>query len=152
MSTTSIRPATLRELRESGWVSKSVKQEIYDNFLRMVADGEELFPGIIGYDDTVIPEITIGLIAQHDMLFLGEKGQAKSRLMRLLTRFLDEEVPYLDVAQIPVHEDPYRPITSAGKRLVAEQSDEDDSDRLVAARRSLCRTPLARHQVRRPDR
>ncbi|MHB8953416.1 MAG: magnesium chelatase [Pirellulaceae bacterium] len=125
MSTTSIRPATLRELRESGWVSKSVKQEIYDNFLRMVAEGEELFPGIIGYDETVIPEITIGLIAQHDMLFLGEKGQAKSRLMRLLTRFLDEEVPYLDVAQISVHEDPYRPITSAGKRLVGEQSEED---------------------------
>jgi magnesium chelatase subunit I len=125
MSTTSIRPATLRELRESGWVSKSVKQEIYDNFLRMVADGEELFPGIIGYDETVIPEITIGLIAQHDMLFLGEKGQAKSRLMRLLTRFLDEEVPYLDVAGIPVHEDPYRPITAAGRRLVAEQADDD---------------------------
>ena len=125
MSTTSIRPATLRELRESGWVSKSVKQEIYDNFLRAVAGGEELFPGIIGYDDTVIPEITIALIAQHDMLFLGEKGQAKSRLMRLLARFLDEEVPYLDVPDVPVHEDPYRPITAAGKRLVAEQPDED---------------------------
>ena len=125
MSTTSIRPATLRELRESGWVCKSVKQEIYDNFIRMLADGEELFPGIIGYDETVIPEITIGLIAQHDMLFLGEKGQAKSRLMRLLTRFLDEEVPYLDVAGIPVHEDPYRPITAAGQRLVAEQPEDD---------------------------
>ncbi|MHB8969971.1 MAG: magnesium chelatase [Pirellulaceae bacterium] len=125
MSTTSIRPATLRELRENGWVSKSVKQEIYDNFLRLVAGGEELFPGIIGYDETVIPEITIALIAQHDMLFLGEKGQAKSRLMRLLTRFLDEEVPYLDGAQIPVHEDPYRPITAAGKRLVAGRPDED---------------------------
>ena len=77
MSTTSIRPATLRELRESGWVSKSVKQEIHDNFLRLLADGEDLFPGIIGYDDTVIPEISIGLIAQHDMLFLGEKGSGQ---------------------------------------------------------------------------
>ncbi len=120
MSTTSIRPATLRELRESGWESKSVKQEIYDNFLRMLTAGEELFPGIIGYDDTVIPEINISLIAQHDMLFLGEKGQAKSRLMRLLTRMLDEEIPYLMAPDIAVHEDPLQPITSAGRRLVKE--------------------------------
>ncbi len=54
----------------------------------MVSSGEELFPGIVGYDDTVIPEINLGLIAGHDLLFLGEKGQAKSRLMRLLVRFL----------------------------------------------------------------
>ncbi len=120
MSTTYVRPATLRELRESGWVSKSVKQEIHDNFLRMLTAGEELFPGIIGYDETVIPEINISLIAQHDMLFLGEKGQAKSRLMRLLTRMLDEEIPYLAVPGIPVHEDPFRPITSAGRTLLDE--------------------------------
>ncbi len=125
MSTTSIRPATLRELRESGWVSKSVKQEIHDNFLRLLAEGEDLFPGIIGFDETVIPEISIGLIAQHDMLFLGEKGQAKSRLMRLLPRFLDEEVPYLVAPGCPVHEDPYRPITAAGRRLVAETPEEE---------------------------
>ena len=123
MAIKTARPATLRELRESGWVSKTVKREIYDNFLRQVAAGEPLFPGIVGYDDTVIPEITIGLLAQHDMLFLGEKGQAKSRLMRLLARFLDDEIPFLDLPGIPVHEDPYSPITSIGKRIVAEQSD-----------------------------
>lgn len=114
------KPTNLRELRESGWVSKPVKQEIYDNFVDMLSRGEELFPGIIGYDDTVIPEINIGLIAKHDMLFLGEKGQAKSRLMRLLTRFLDDEIPYLDLPDVPVHEDPYQPITQKGKELVAE--------------------------------
>jgi magnesium chelatase subunit I len=114
------KPTNLRELRESGWVSKSVKQEIYDNFVDMLSRGEELFPGIIGYDNTVIPEINIGLIAKHDMLFLGEKGQAKSRLMRLLTRFLDDEIPYLDLPDVPVHEDPYKPITQKGKELVAE--------------------------------
>ena len=76
------RPANLQQLRDSGWVSKSVKREIRDNFLAMLARGDELFPGIIGYEDTVIPEINIALIAGHDMLFLGEKGQAKSRLMR----------------------------------------------------------------------
>src|SRR5438045_8902530 len=113
-------PTNLKELRSSGWVSKTVKQEIRDNFLRMLAEGDELFPGIIGYDSTVIPEINIAMIAGHDLLFLGEKGQAKSRLMRLLVRFLDEEVPYLDIPGSPVHEDPFKPITRAGKQLVAE--------------------------------
>ncbi len=119
MSTTT-RPTNLIELRESGWVSKPVKQEIYDNFMRMLSQGEELFPGIIGYEDTVIPEINIGLIAKHDLLFLGEKGQAKSRLMRQVARFLDEELPYLDVPGVPVHEDPFRPITRAGKEILGE--------------------------------
>ena len=119
------RPATLRELRASGWHSKSVKREMYDNFMRMLARGEELFPGIIGYEDTVVPEINLGLIAQHDMLFLGEKGQGKSRLMRLLSRFLDEEVPYLDIPGCPVHEDPCHPITSMGKRMLAEMPDTE---------------------------
>jgi magnesium chelatase subunit I len=113
------RPSTLRELRDSGWVSRTVKQEIRDNFLRMLQRGDELFPGIRGYEDTVIPEINIALTAGHDMLFLGEKGQAKSRLMRALVRFLDEELPYLDDPSCPVHEDPYKPITAAGKRILA---------------------------------
>ncbi len=114
MATTSphpgaVRARTLSELRDSGWESKSVKQEIHDNFLQALLAGDELFPGIIGYDDTVIPEINIGLLAQHDMLFLGEKGQAKSRLMRLLVRFLDEEIPYSTCPDLPVHEDPLPP-------------------------------------------
>src|SRR5947209_18695097 len=114
-----VRPATLRELRDSGWVTKTVKQEIRDNFLRLLETGAPLFPGIIGYDNTVIPEINLALIAGHDLLFLGEKGQAKSRLMRSLVRFLDEAIPYLDIPGGPVHEDPYRPITRAGKAMVA---------------------------------
>ncbi len=117
---TTAKPTTLAELRRSGWKSKTVKQEIHDNFLRMLAAGDELFPGIVGYDDTVIPEINLALMAGHDLLFLGEKGQAKSRLMRLLVRFLDEEVPYLDLPGCPVHEDPFRPITSMGRKLLAE--------------------------------
>src|SRR4029077_17918970 len=119
------KPTNLHDLRASGWVSKPIKQEIRDNFLRMLAAREPLFPGIVGYDDTVIPEINIALIAGHDMLFLGEKGQAKSRLMRLLVQFLDEEIPYLDEPSAPVHDDPYRPITRAGKRLVAERPPEE---------------------------
>ncbi len=118
-------PRTLAALRQSGWTSRTVKEEVRANFLRALAAGEELFPGIIGYDDTVIPEIDIALIAGHDMLFLGEKGQAKSRLMRLLARFLDEWVPYLDDPAIPLHDDPLRPITSAGRRLVAGRAEAE---------------------------
>ena len=112
-------PKTLAELRAAGWRSRTVKEEVRENFLRMLASGEELFPGIVGYDDTVIPEINVALLAGHDMLFLGEKGQAKSRLMRRLVRFLDEFVPYLDDPAIPFHDDPFNPITRVGKQLVA---------------------------------
>ncbi len=117
-------PGNLSELRESGWQSKTVKKEILDNFTRMLAGDHELFTGIVGYDDTVIPEINIALLAGHDMLFLGEKGQAKSRLMRALVQFLDEQVPYLDIPGVPIHEDPLHPITSVGKRFVAEHTED----------------------------
>ena len=119
------RPANLKELRDSGWRSKTVKEELRDNFTHALAAGETLFPGVIGYDDTVIPEISNAIIAGHDMLFLGEKGQAKSRLMRLLTRFLDEYVPCLDIPGCPVHEDPLAPITCAGRELLATRSEEE---------------------------
>jgi magnesium chelatase subunit I len=118
-------PKTLAELRASGWKSRSVKDEVRENFLRLLREGSELFPGIVGYDDTVIPEINIALLAGHDMLFLGEKGQAKSRLMRLLVRFLDEHLPYLDDPAIPLHDDPSAPITRAGRRLVADRPAEE---------------------------
>jgi magnesium chelatase subunit I len=114
---TTTKPATLSELRDSGWQSKTVKQEIHDNFLAKLQSGEELYPGIVGYDDTVIPELNIAILAQHDLLFLGEKGQAKSRLMRLMASFLDEEIPYIDDPHIAVHDDPYRPITRRGRQL-----------------------------------
>jgi magnesium chelatase subunit I len=123
--TETAKPSNLRELRASGWRSKSVKQEIHDNFLRMLRDGDELFPGIIGYEETVIPEINIAILAGHDMLFLGEKGQAKSRLMRALARFLDDEIPYLDEPTAPVHDDPYHPISRVCKELVAERPEEE---------------------------
>ncbi len=122
---TSTRPANVAQLRDSGWQSKTVKQEILANFTRMLSSDEVLYPGIVGYEDTVIPEINIALLAGHDILFLGEKGQAKSRLMRSLVAFLDPEVPYLDIPGAPIHEDPYAPITSVGKRFVAEHADAE---------------------------
>jgi magnesium chelatase subunit I len=123
MSTT--RPQTLADLRASGWTSRTVKQEIYGNFIRQLAESRELFPGIVGYEDTVIPEINIALLAGHDMLFLGEKGQAKSRLMRSLVNFLDEALPYLDIPGAPLHDDPYHPITKVGREFVAAHSEQD---------------------------
>ncbi len=119
------KPKNLRDLRASGWKSKTVKDELRGNFLRMLAENEELYPGIVGYQDTVIPEINIALIAGHDMLFLGEKGQAKSRLMRSLVQFLDAEIPYLDLPDVPVHDDPFHPITGPSKRFLATHDESD---------------------------
>src|SRR4029079_1181841 len=93
------KPSTLRQLRESGWRSKSVKREIHDNFLAALARGDDLFPGIVGYDSTVVPEINLALLAGHDQLFLGAKGQGKSRVMRSIVRFLDDELPYIDFSE-----------------------------------------------------
>ena len=121
----STRPATLKELLDSGWQSKPVKQEIRDNFVRMLADGEDLYPNIVGYDDTVIPEVNISLLSGHDMLYLGEKGQAKSRLMRGLVQFLDEYVPYLDIPEAPFHEDPLAPISRVAKEFIAQHDAAD---------------------------
>ena len=113
------RPKTLAELHNSSWNrSRSVKEEVRTNFINALARRENLFPGVVGYDNTVLPEISLAILAGHDMLFLGEKGQAKSRIMRSLARFLDDAVPFLDHPGLPVHEDPIRPITQAGKHLL----------------------------------
>jgi magnesium chelatase subunit I len=127
--TTAPAPTTLAALRASGWTPRSVKEELRSNFEQAlssaVARGERgasaLFPGILGYDDTVLPELATAIIAGHDILFLGEKGQGKSRLMRMLPSFLDEWLPYLDLPGSPVYECPERPITRAGRELVASQ-------------------------------
>jgi magnesium chelatase subunit I len=119
------KPSNLLELRNSGWTPKTVKEEIRDNFLAQLASGDELFPGILGYDHTVIPEINLALIAGHDMLFLGEKGQAKSRLMRSLVRFLDEEIPYIDIPEAPFHDDPLQPISRVCREFIATHEEKD---------------------------
>jgi len=125
MTATSARPTNLEQLRDTGWQSKTVKREIYDNFIAQLGDGEELFPGVIGYEDTVIPEINLALIAGHDILFLGEKGQAKSRLMRNLIRFLDEEIPYLAIPNTPFHEDPLNPMSEVARQFVDGHADHE---------------------------
>ncbi|MGI9013586.1 MAG: magnesium chelatase [Phycisphaerales bacterium] len=118
-------PGTLAQLRASGWQSRPIKRELYDNYVAALAAGDELFPGIVGYDDTVIPQIGHAILSGHDMLFLGEKGQAKSRLMRMLVRFLDERIPFLDLPDCPVHEDPFNPITRMGREYIRTTSEDD---------------------------
>jgi len=119
IATTCPNIQTLEQLNASGWRRRGVKVELRDNFTRMLAAKENLFPGVLGYDNTVLPEIANAILAGHDMLFLGEKGQGKSRLMRALLRFLDPWLPYLDIAGCPVHEDPHAPITQAGRAMLA---------------------------------
>src|SRR5271169_5041314 len=115
-------PATVGQLIEFGYKPMSVKDELRKNLIRKLKAGEELFPGIIGYRDTVIPQIINGLLSRHDLLFLGLRGQAKTRILRMLPDLLDEWMPVL--GGLEINDDPVRPITRSGKRLVADQGDD----------------------------
>src|SRR5687768_12192239 len=116
------RPATLGQLKETGYRPSSVKDELRRNTIRKLKAGEELFPGIVGYRDSVIPQIVNGILSKHDLLFLGLRGQAKTRMLRLLPELLDEWIPVL--ADVEINDDPVSPMTKTGKRIVAEQGDD----------------------------
>jgi magnesium chelatase subunit I len=116
------RPATLGQLKESGYRPSTVKDELRRNLIRKLKSGEELFPGIVGYRDSVIPQIVNGILSKHDLLFLGLRGQAKTRIIRMLPQLLDEWVPTL--ADVEINDDPLAPLTKTGKRIVAEQGDD----------------------------
>lgn len=115
-------PATLGQLKETGYRPVSVKDELRRNVIAKLRAGEELFPGIIGYRDTVIPQIVNGILSRHDLLFLGLRGQAKTRILRLLPELLDEWMPIL--SGVEINDDPVSPMTKTGKRIVAEQGDD----------------------------
>ncbi len=119
---TESRPTTLGALKASGYKFHPVKHEIRRNLVGKLQANEPLFPGMIGYDDTVIPMIVNGLLSCQDFILLGERGQAKSKLVRSLTALLDEVLPVLRDAEIP--ESPFAPITSLGKSLIAEQGND----------------------------
>ena len=116
------RPATLGQLKETGYRPVSVKDELRRNVIRKLRAGEEMFPGIVGYRESVIPQIVNGILSKHDLLFLGLRGQAKTRILRLLPELLDEWIPTL--AGVEINDDPVEPMTKTGKRLVAEQGDD----------------------------
>jgi magnesium chelatase subunit I len=115
------RASTLGELRASGWRDRTVKDELRENFVARVRAGEPLFEGIVGYEDTVIPGLERAILAGHDIIFLGERGQAKTRLIRTLVSLLDEFVPV--VAGCEVNDSPLRPVCARCRALVAEQGD-----------------------------
>ena len=145
------KPTTIRELRDSGYASRSVKQEMRDNLIARLRSGEALFPGIVGYEETVIPQIENAILSGQDIVFLGERGQAKTRIARLLVGLLDEEMPgarRLRDQRRPVRAD--LPGRAAQRRRRAGRR---RADRLDPARPALRREARhARHHHRRPDR
>jgi magnesium chelatase subunit I len=112
---------TLGELRAAGYPDRTVKDELRGNLLAKLGRGEDLFPGILGFDDTVIPALERGILAGHDLIMLGERGQAKTRLVRAIVDLLDERVPVL--AGCEVNDHPYRPICARCRQLVATEGD-----------------------------
>src|SRR3954468_16247179 len=116
------RAATLGQLRESGWESVPVKEEIRRNAIKKVQDSEPLFPGVLGFDDTVLPQLENALLAGHDVIFLGERGQAKTRMIRSLTNLLDEWLPI--VAGSEINDDPYHPVSKHARDAIREHGDD----------------------------
>lgn len=116
------KPATLGQLRETGYRYRTVKNELRHNLVQRLRDGAELFPGIRGYDDTVIPQVVHAVFARHDMLFLGLRGQAKTKMLRMLPGLLDEWLPI--IAELEVPDDPIEPMMGIGKRRIAELGED----------------------------
>ena len=112
---------TLGRLRKSGWLSRTVKEEIRQNAIKRIQQGEELFPGVLGYENTVIPQLENALLAGHEFIFLGERGQAKTRMIRGLTDLLDEWMPI--IAGSEINDDPYNPVSKYAIDLVNEKKD-----------------------------
>jgi magnesium chelatase subunit I len=116
------RPRTLGELQATGYETRSVKDEMRANLVRKLEAGEDLFPGVQGYEDSVVPQIVNAVLARHDFILLGLRGQAKSRILRQLALLLDDAVPI--VAGSEVNDDPLRPLSKFGRQLVEEHGDD----------------------------
>jgi magnesium chelatase subunit I len=108
-------------LKASGWVSRPVKEEIRSNAVAKIAAGEPMFEGVVGYEHTVMPQLENALLAGHDVIFLGERGQAKTRIIRSLTNLLDEWMPI--IAGSEINDDPYAPVSKYARDIVAEDGD-----------------------------
>ncbi|HEV3213213.1 MAG TPA: AAA family ATPase [Acidimicrobiales bacterium] len=127
------RPSTLGALRESGWTSRRVADELRANLETRIAAGEPLAVGILGFDDTVLPQLENAILAGHDVILLGERGQAKTRILRSLVELLDEWLPI--VATSEINDDPYAPVSRHAIDLVAELGDETPIDWVHRAER-----------------
>ena len=115
------RARTIGELRASGYADRTVKQELRENLLARLEAGADLFPGLVGFDDSVLPAMERGILAGHDLILLGERGQAKTRLVRAMVELLDDEVPVIEGCEI--HDHPYRPICARCRELVAGEGE-----------------------------
>src|ERR1700681_3879273 len=115
------KPGTFGELKASGYAPRGVKEELRANLRGALAKGENPFEGIHGYERTVLPALHNAVLSKHDLLLLGLRGQAKTRLLRMLINLLDAEIPA--IAGSEVNEDPFAPITKYGRRLLAEKGD-----------------------------
>ncbi len=115
------KPRTIGELRKTGYQVLSVKEEMRKNLIEKIRKGENLFPGIIGYEDTVIPQVENAILSEQDIIFLGERGQAKTRIARSLIQLLDEEVPIISGCEI--NDNPFAPICKACRDKVEEEGD-----------------------------
>ncbi|MCA1817473.1 MAG: magnesium chelatase [Acidobacteria bacterium] len=113
---------TLGELKRQNYRARSVKDELRANLIEKLRGGGRIFPGIVGYDETVVPQIVNAILARHNLILLGLRGQAKSRIIRQLTNLLDEEIPAVEGSE--VNDDPFKPISAYGRQLVEEQGDE----------------------------
>ena len=113
------RPATLGQLKASGYEVRPVREEMRRNLIEKIRSGDEVFPGIVGYEETVVPQLENAILSGQDIILLGERGQAKSRIIRSLTSLLDEWTPVLDGCEIP--ENPFHPLSAEAKLLVAER-------------------------------
>ena len=129
----SARPTTLGKLRESGWQSRTVKEELRGNLLVRLAEGRGIMPGIVGFEDTVVPAIENAIIAGQDIVFLGERGQAKTRMARLLVDLLDEWLPVVRGGEL--NDDPKAPVSPVARAIVEEQGDATPIDWLPRDRR-----------------
>lgn len=127
------KPRTLKELKESGYRPRRVKDEMRGNLIRKLESGEPLFPGIVGYEDTVIPQLVNAILARHNFILLGLRGQAKSRILRQLVDLLDEELPIL--AGSEVNDDPFRPISKYGRMRLEEMNEDAPIDWIPRDRR-----------------
>lgn len=114
-------PTTLGALRTSGWQSIPVKEELRRNAVARISAGQQLFEGVLGYEDTVMPQLENALLAGHDVIFLGERGQAKTRMIRSLTGLLDEWMPIIEGSEI--NDDPYNPVSRHARELVEKMGD-----------------------------
>ncbi|HRV81850.1 MAG TPA: magnesium chelatase, partial [Planctomycetota bacterium] len=115
------RPQTLGQLKQSGYRPRTVRQELRENLIERLRSGEPVFPGIIGFDRTVLPQIQNAILSGHDFILLGLRGQAKTRILRSLANLLDEAIPA--IADSPLNEDPLAPMTSEAKRRVRQEGD-----------------------------